>query len=130
PRRRGGLRRGRGRPVHVCRAMSRRADVRRKAARAPLPREGPAALAQRFPPLADATRLGLLQSIFERERSVQELCDLTGASQANASKHLALLLEQGLVARRRDGLYTRYRLADPALPAPSRLVLRVARASH
>ena len=56
-----------------------------------------------------------LQALFERERTVQELCELTGTSQANASKHLALLLDQGLVARRRDGVYTRYRIADASL---------------
>jgi DNA-binding transcriptional ArsR family regulator len=96
--------------------------VRRKAARAPLSREALEVLAQRFRALADATRLGLLQAMFERERSVQELCDLTGVSQANASKHLALLLEQGLVARRRDGLFTRYRIADRTLEQLCRVV--------
>lgn len=50
-------------------------------------------------------------------REALELSAATRTSQANASKHLALLLEQGLVARRRDGLFTRYRIADPSLPA-------------
>ena len=35
---------------------------------------------------------------------------------------LALLLEQGLVGRRRDGLFTRYRIADPTLERLCRLV--------
>lgn len=85
----------------------------------------PAALeliAQRFRALGDPTRLALLQAMFEREQTVQDLCALTGASQANASKHLGLLLEQGLVARRRDGLFTRYRIADPTLERLCRLV--------
>ena len=47
---------------------------------------------------------------------------ITGASQANTSKHLALLLEQGLVGRRRHGLFTRYRIADPTLERLCRLV--------
>lgn len=79
-------------------------------------------LAQRFRALGDATRLALLQALFEEERTVQELCALTGTSQANASKHLALLLEQGLVARRRDGAFTRYRIADATLQRLCRLV--------
>lgn len=88
----------------------------RKAARRPgLSREALELVAQRFRALGDATRLSLLQVLFEQECTVQELCALTGAAQANASKHLSLLLEQGLVARRRDGLYTRYRIADPGL---------------
>lgn len=80
-----------------------------------LSREALELVAQRFRALGDATRLALLQALFDGERTVQELCALCGASQANTSKHLALLLEQGLVARRRDGLYTRYRVNDATL---------------
>jgi len=80
-----------------------------------LPREALEVIAQRFRVLGDATRLALLQALFDGERSVQELCEATGVSQANASKHLGLLFDHGLVARRRDGLFTRYRVADPAL---------------
>jgi DNA-binding transcriptional ArsR family regulator len=93
-----------------------------KRAKAPLSREALALIAQRFRALADPTRLALLQALFERERSVHDLCATTGASQANTSKHLALLLEQGLVSRRRDGLFVRYRIADPSLERLCRLV--------
>ena len=99
--------------------MSRGRSSRAKAA---LPREALELLAQRFRVLGDATRLALLQALFEGERTVQELCEHTGAAQANASKHLALLLEQGLVARRRDGLFTRYRIVDASLERLCRLV--------
>jgi len=93
-----------------------------KGVKPPLSREALALIAQRFRALADPTRLALLQAMFERERTVQDLCAITGASQANTSKHLALLLEQGLVTRRRDGLFTRYRIADPTLERLCRLV--------
>lgn len=79
-------------------------------------------VASRFRVLGDATRLALLQALFEDERTVQELCAITGTAQANASKHLSLLLEQGLVARRRDGLFTRYRIVDAGLERLCRLV--------
>ena len=79
-------------------------------------------LAQRFRALGDATRLGLLQALFAEERTVQALCALTRTSQANASKHLALLLERGLVARRRDGSFVYYRIADASLQQLCRLV--------
>ncbi len=94
----------------------------RKRPKAPL---SPAALeliAQRFRALGDPTRLALLHAMFDGERTVQDLCALTGTSQANASKHLGLLLEQGLVARRRDGVFTRYRIADPTLERLCRVV--------
>lgn len=94
----------------------------RKPGKAVLSREALELVAQRFRALGDATRLGLLQALFEEELTVQELCALTGTSQANASKHLASLLDQGMVARRRDGLFTRYRIADTTLQQLCRLV--------
>jgi ArsR family transcriptional regulator len=87
----------------------------RKSSKPSLSHEALEHLARRFRALGDATRLALLQALFGGERTVQELCASTGATQANASKHLALLFEQGLVARRRDGLFARYRVADPTL---------------
>jgi ArsR family transcriptional regulator len=93
-----------------------------KRATAGLSREALELVAQRFRALGDATRLGLLQALFGAELTVQELCARTGTSQANASKHLASLLEQGLVARRRDGLFARYRIADTSLEDLCRLV--------
>ena len=96
----------------------------RRAAKSALPREALELLAQRFRALGDATRLALLQALFEEERTVAQLCEITGTSQANASKHLALLLERGLVARRRDGLFTRYRIADAMLERLCTLVCR------
>lgn len=96
--------------------------VARKRAKSTLSPEALELVAQRFRALGDATRLALLQTLFVHERTVQELCARTGASQANASKHLALLFEQGLVARRRHGLFTHYRINDTTLQTLCRLV--------
>ena len=111
----------------------RRGDVRhpddseeltmaRKAAKSSLSPEALEIVAQRFRALGDATRLALLQALFEQERTVQDLGAVTGTSQANASKHLALLLERGLVARRRAGPFVHYRIADATLERLCRLV--------
>jgi len=94
----------------------------RKPAKTSLSPDGLEIVAQRFRALGDATRLALLQALFDTERTVQDLCAVTGTSQANASKHLALLLERGLVARRRDGAFVRYRIADATLQQLCRLV--------
>jgi DNA-binding transcriptional ArsR family regulator len=104
--------------------------VARKRGPAPLPAEALEIVAQRFRALADASRLALLQALFDGERTVQELCVTTGISQPNASKHLALLLEQGLVARRRDGAFTRYRIADASLEGLCHLVCGSLAARH
>jgi DNA-binding transcriptional ArsR family regulator len=111
------------RRLNVRRAGAARAlSVARRAAKSSLPREALEIIAQRFRALGDATRLALLQALFEGDRTVQELCTVTGTSQANASKHLALLLERGLVTRQRDGLFVRYGIADATLERLCHLV--------
>lgn len=72
-------------------------------------------VAARFRALGDPTRLKLVQFLFEGEKSVQELCSRTGMSQANISKHLSILSEQGVLARRREGLFAYYSIADQSI---------------
>jgi DNA-binding transcriptional ArsR family regulator len=70
-------------------------------------------IAQRFKALAEPMRLRILDALRRRERTVTELVELTGANQANVSKHLAVLHREGFVTRRRDGLHVHYRVSDP-----------------
>ena len=70
-------------------------------------------VADRFRVLGDPLRLRLLLALSEGERTVGELTAETGASQANVSKHLSVLLTAGLVSRRKEGLFVHYACADP-----------------
>ncbi|MBK7748111.1 MAG: hypothetical protein QG625_1327 [Cyanobacteriota bacterium erpe_2018_sw_39hr_WHONDRS-SW48-000098_B_bin.30] len=72
-------------------------------------------VAARFRALSDASRLQILQYLFKEEHSVQELCELSGMSQANVSKHLSLLSEQGIVQKRRQGLFVYYSIQDESI---------------
>jgi ArsR family transcriptional regulator len=69
-------------------------------------------VADRFKALGDPARLRILSALRGGERAVSELVEQTGLTQANVSKHLALLLRLGFVRRRRSGVYTYYALAD------------------
>jgi DNA-binding transcriptional ArsR family regulator len=69
-------------------------------------------IAERFKALAEPARLRILRELRGGERTVTELIDATGLNQANLSKHLQLLHAQRFVARRKEGLYVHYRLAD------------------
>jgi DNA-binding transcriptional ArsR family regulator len=69
-------------------------------------------VAERFKALAEPSRLQILASLREGERTVSQILEATGHGQANASKHLQILHAAGFVARRRDGVNTWYRLAD------------------
>ena len=71
-----------------------------------------ALVAERLRALAEPARLQILNELRSGERTVTELVEATGLGQANVSKHLQLLHGAGFVARRKDGLYARYRLAD------------------
>ncbi|MDC8830708.1 metalloregulator ArsR/SmtB family transcription factor [Alteromonas sp. chi3] len=62
--------------------------------------------------LSNKTRLMVLCSLLEGERSVTELLDSVPVTQPVLSQHLALLREAKLVAPRRAGQTIYYRLAD------------------
>jgi DNA-binding transcriptional ArsR family regulator len=70
-------------------------------------------LAERLSMLSQPLRIRLIDRLEGGEMTVQELAAALEASQQNVSKHLAILHRAGIVGRRRDGAYARYRLIDP-----------------
>jgi ArsR family transcriptional regulator len=79
--------------------------------------------AQRFKILSEPVRLELLNQLQTTdEMTVSELVEATGHRQANVSKHLGLMAREGLLDRRKDGLYVFYRISDPTLSALCMLV--------
>jgi ArsR family transcriptional regulator len=69
-------------------------------------------IAERFRVLSEPMRLKILDALGDREMTVTELVATTAAGQANVSKHLAILADARLVARRKEGLNVYYRVAD------------------
>ena len=65
--------------------------------------------------LADPTRLRILHALQGGERCVSDLLAEFPCTQANVSKHLALLRSAGIVEFRRQGVQIYYRIADPAV---------------
>jgi DNA-binding transcriptional ArsR family regulator len=72
-------------------------------------------LGERFKALSEPMRLKLIYALMDRERIVSELVGETGGSQANVSKHLGVLLEAGLVVRRKQGLNSCYGITNPTV---------------
>ncbi len=60
--------------------------------------------------LAHPTRLRLLDALQDSEHCVHELTALVTVDQSTVSRHLALLKRTGLVAARKDGVRTIYRV--------------------
>jgi DNA-binding transcriptional ArsR family regulator len=79
-------------------------------------------MAEKFRMLADPTRLEILRALMDGERNVTQVVDETGRNQANVSKHLKMLAESGLVARRKDGLQVFYTLNDTLVERLCKLV--------
>ena len=71
-----------------------------------------AAVAKYFGLLSEPTRLKILHTICNDERSVSEIVAATGATQTNVSRHLALLHEAGVVSRRKEGNAVFYKVTD------------------
>lgn len=60
-------------------------------------------------------RLALLEHLAQGERNVDALAGAAGLGVANASQHLQSMRRAGLLAARRDGKFTLYRLADDSV---------------
>lgn len=69
-------------------------------------------LAGRFKLLGEPMRLRILQAVCHEPRTVTQIVTATGSTQANVSKHLALLAAAGILEREKDGQCVLYGLKD------------------
>lgn len=65
--------------------------------------------------LSSGRRVEILDVLANGERSVDSLAGELGLTLANASQHLQVLREAGLVTSRREGIFIYYQLADAAV---------------
>ena len=73
------------------------------------------AVASYFSVLSEPTRLRIMHSICETEKTVSQIVEDVGATQTNASRHLSLMHRAGVLARRKEGNLVYYRVADVAM---------------
>ena len=85
------------------------------ASRPPLSDRARELMAVRFRDLGEPMRLKILERLFRSPASVGEILDTVGGTQANVSKHLAVLRTGRLVRGRKEGNRTVYSISDPAL---------------
>lgn len=83
-----------------------------KAEKKPLSPEALEMIAERFKIFSEPMRLRLIYAMMDGEKKVSELVEETGGLQANVSKHLGMLLDAGIVSRRKQGLNAYYSIAD------------------
>jgi len=80
-----------------------------------MPDEMLEALSNRFKLLSEPMRLKILRVLCEGEHTVQDIVNKVNTTQANISKHLALMHDSGVVNRRKEGLKCYYRIADDSI---------------
>lgn len=83
----------------------------------PIPMDLAELIAARLRVIGDANRIRILDQLRDGELSVAQLTDRLGTSQQNTSKHLGVLLQAGIVSRRKEGTSAWYSVADPGVYA-------------
>lgn len=75
--------------------------------------------------LTDPKRLMILDALRHGDRSVTELANAIGVALPNASQHLAVMRNAGLVESRRAGTSIIYRIAEPTIVDACDIVHRI-----
>ena len=83
--------------------------------RAPLSEAALELVARRFAVLSEPMRLRLVHALFDGEKNVNALVEVTGGTQTNVSRHLQTLTQANVLARRKEGLQVFYSIADPSI---------------
>lgn len=71
-------------------------------------------VADYFSVLSEPSRLRIMYAVCSGEKTVSEVIDMCGTSQANVSRHLMALHKAGILLRRKEGVTVYYSIADNA----------------
>lgn len=77
--------------------------------------------AELYKVMANAKRLEILNTIKDKEVTVNELSKVLGTRKSNTSQHLAYLRLVGLVMTRRQGKNIFYKIVDPKIVEPCKI---------
>ena len=69
-------------------------------------------VSQFFAVLAEPSRLRILYALCQGEKSVSQVIEVSGSSQANVSRHLGSLHQAGILRRRKVGTTVYYSICD------------------
>lgn len=72
--------------------------------------------------LANSKRLEILNLLKRREMSVEDLVRILKSPKANVSQHLAILRHARLITARRNGLNVYYKIINPRIVEPCRIL--------
>ncbi|MCP6719982.1 MAG: metalloregulator ArsR/SmtB family transcription factor [Patescibacteria group bacterium] len=72
--------------------------------------------------MANSKRLEILNILSKRELPVEKLVGILKLKKANVSQHLAVLRHNKLVKTRREGLNVYYKITNPRIVEPCRIL--------
>ncbi|MEJ2240820.1 MAG: metalloregulator ArsR/SmtB family transcription factor [Candidatus Bathyarchaeota archaeon] len=75
--------------------------------------------------MANPLRLAILYHLKGKEKTVNELSELVGASQSNVSQHLAMMRQRDMVKTRKKGTSIYYSVSNPKINQACDLVREV-----
>jgi ArsR family transcriptional regulator, virulence genes transcriptional regulator len=75
--------------------------------------------------MAHPLRLAILHNLKSGEKTVNELTEITGASQSNVSQHLAIMRQRQIVKTRKSGQNIYYRVSSPKISQACDMVREV-----
>jgi len=78
-----------------------------------------------FKVMSNPKRLEIMNIIKDKEVTVNEISKLLGTRKSNTSQHLAYLRYVGIVIARRNGKNIFYKLADPKIVEPCKILSEV-----
>jgi len=79
-------------------------------------------IASNFRALSEPTRLAILQELKAGPKTVNEIVEAVGLSQANVSKQLGILRDAGFLARESKGTSAHYSICDKMVMQLCKLV--------
>lgn len=94
-------------------------------AKSPYPKQVYEKNAELFKVMANPKRLEILNTIRDKEATVNELSEVLGTRKSNTSQHLAYLRLVGLVLTRRQGKNIYYKIADPRIVDPFKIFKKI-----
>jgi len=75
--------------------------------------------------MSNPKRLEIMNIIKDREVTVNEISKILGTRKSNTSQHLAYLRYVGIVTARRDGKNIYYKLVDPKVVEPIKILSEI-----
>jgi len=78
-----------------------------------------------FKVMSNPKRLEIMNIIKDKEVTVNEISKILGTRKSNTSQHLAYLRYVGIVTARRDGKNIYYKLVDPKVVEPIKILSEI-----